>query len=183
MAEYTQHKARIFDLKLRPGVFNFHFLPSWTCLRRKAYIDNSTHHSWKHIQNLGMDKERHHTKSGHRPLGGGGYKYPPPTAFPNNRSALGPNLHSYQCLLLAHFDRWPAILVAQKAGVRRTPFSTGTPGLSHLQPPRTCPCQVVRHSWTSIQSHSFIYFFRVIIYTKSHGTPYCLLYDVAHGRR
>ena len=27
IAEYTQHKARIFDLKLRPGVFNFHFLP------------------------------------------------------------------------------------------------------------------------------------------------------------
>ena len=27
MAEYTQHKARIFNHELRPGVFNFHFLP------------------------------------------------------------------------------------------------------------------------------------------------------------
>ena len=27
MAEYTQHKARIFNQELRPGVFNFHFLP------------------------------------------------------------------------------------------------------------------------------------------------------------
>ena len=27
MAEYTQHKARIFNQKLRPGVFNFHFFP------------------------------------------------------------------------------------------------------------------------------------------------------------
>ena len=27
MAEYTQHKARLFNVKLRPGVFNFHFMP------------------------------------------------------------------------------------------------------------------------------------------------------------
>ena len=27
MAEYTQHKAKIFNHELRPGVFNFHFLP------------------------------------------------------------------------------------------------------------------------------------------------------------
>ena len=27
MADYVQHKARIFNYKLRPGVFNFHFLP------------------------------------------------------------------------------------------------------------------------------------------------------------
>ena len=27
MAEYTQHKARIFNHELRPGVFNFHFFP------------------------------------------------------------------------------------------------------------------------------------------------------------
>merc|ERR1711989_188862 len=27
MAEYTQHKARIFNHELRPDVFNFHFLP------------------------------------------------------------------------------------------------------------------------------------------------------------
>ena len=27
LAEYTQHRARIFNYKLQPGIFNFHFLP------------------------------------------------------------------------------------------------------------------------------------------------------------
>ena len=78
------------------------------------------------------------------PSGEGGYKYPPPSASQNTRVRWAPTYTP------ASASSSPNPTDAQRQSVAQKPENEGRlearglRGLSHPQPPRTCPCQVVR---------------------------------------
>ena len=114
---------------------------------------------------LGIDQERRHTESRHRPLGGGGINIPHPAHFQT------PEVHWAITYIPVSASSPPNStddqrhFVAQKAGERRSPFSTGTPG------PKSSPASQDlsvsgRAPLLNFGSISFLYFFPKISKTS-----------------